>query len=354
MDKRFLAIILILLCLISSCVLIVLFRLLFDAVLLDANRIVTDTPAALLDELIPEEQEDLPFSVFSDSQYAGGFKTLEEAVSFAGNLERAVVKEIGRDRILWDNLPPYLVYISNDKHTEYLTFADALEFAKAQERALIYHRKSFEVVWDNYTKHKSSHSIDKVEIIMQYPELPRGCEVTSLAMLLRYLGADTDKMRLAEEITKDTTPYAVKNGKTYFGNPNTGFVGSMTDMKKPGLGVYHGPVYDLAMKYFPDTAIDMTGCDLSDLYSFLAKDIPVWIIITSTFRKLPHSKFVTWQTESGELQITYSEHSVLVTGYDEQNIYFADPLTGAGSAKLRDFEASWIQMGRQAVTVSKR
>ena len=34
--------------------------------------------------------------------------------------------------------------------------------------------------------------------ILQNPELPNGCEITSLCMLLRYLGFDADKCILAD------------------------------------------------------------------------------------------------------------------------------------------------------------
>ncbi|MDY0393131.1 C39 family peptidase [Virgibacillus halophilus] len=44
-------------------------------------------------------------------------------------------------------------------------------------------------------------------MIQQLPELPRGCEVTSLSMLLAYHDISVDKMKLAEEITKNPAVY---------------------------------------------------------------------------------------------------------------------------------------------------
>lgn len=189
-------------------------------------------------------------------------------------------------------------------------------------------------------------------MIPQLPELPRGCEVTSLAMLLNYYGIDVDKLTLAKEIKKDKTPYKVTGGKIYFGHPNRGFVGDMYSLNKPGLGVYHKPIKELAEKYLPGKIIDLTGSSFDELKIHLSDDRPVWVIINSFYKKLPDHYFQTWHTPKGKIKITYKEHSVLVTGYDKNYVYFNDPLLGEKNRKARakEFEEAWIQMGRQAIT----
>lgn len=192
-------------------------------------------------------------------------------------------------------------------------------------------------------------------LIKQMPQLPRGCEVTSLAMMLNYAGVKADKMKLAREVKKDTTPYQKKNGKIYFGNPYNGFVGDMYTFKKPGFGVYHGPIAQLANKYLPNRIINLTGKSFESIYPYLDKGTPVWVITNTRFNTLPASYFQTWETPTGKVRITYKEHSVLITGYDNQYIYFNDPLSGTKNRKvaINSFKNGWIQMGKQAITYRK-
>lgn len=189
-------------------------------------------------------------------------------------------------------------------------------------------------------------------LLSQLPELPRGCEVTSLAMLLNHAGIKVDKMTLAKQIKKNPTPYRIHNGKVFYGHPNEGFVGDMYTKKKPGYGVYHKPIKELAESYLPNQIIDLTGQSSEEIYKYLSKGTPVWVITNTTFRVLPPSEFIEWQTPQGPLKITYWEHSVLITGYDEQYIYFNDPLTGTKNKKApkSEFINAWIQMGKQAIT----
>ncbi|SFA49611.1 Uncharacterized protein YvpB [Parageobacillus thermantarcticus] len=192
-------------------------------------------------------------------------------------------------------------------------------------------------------------------IISQLPELPRGCEVTSLAMLLNYAGVNVDKMTLAKQIKKNPTPYRKHNGKVFYGHPNEGFVGDMYTTKKPGYGVYHKPIKQLAEMYLPNQIVDLTGQSFAEIYKYLSKGTPVWVITNTTFRVLPPSEFREWQTPQGPIKITYREHSVLITGYDDQYIYFNDPLTGTKNKKAPkvEFIKAWEQMGKQAITYNR-
>lgn len=213
--------------------------------------------------------------------------------------------------------------------------------------------ESLEVPQSEYAfiKIKDEVKID-TPVIPQLPELPRGCEVTSLAMLLDSAGVHADKMELAERVKKNPAKREIKDGNIYYGDPHNGFVGDMYTFEKPGLGVYHEPIMELAEAYLPGQIVNLTGQTFEELKIPLSDGRPVWVIINTEYRELEDSYFQTWHTESGEIRITRKEHSVLITGYDEHFVYFNDPLKKNKKAPIKDFEKSWVQMGSQAITYS--
>lgn len=189
-------------------------------------------------------------------------------------------------------------------------------------------------------------------LIQQLPELPRGCEITSLAMLLAYNGIETNKMDLAKEIKKDPTPHVLIDNQVHFGNPHLGFVGDMYSFETPGLGVYNEPIAELAAFYAGAERVhNFSGESFTEIINQLNNDRPVWVIINASYKELPKDQFKVWQTSQGPVEITMREHSVLITGYDQEYIYFNDPLNRETRAPIDDFKAAWKQMGKQAITI---
>lgn len=189
-----------------------------------------------------------------------------------------------------------------------------------------------------------------VPLIKQKPELPRGCEVVSLAMMLHHAGVSVDKMQLANQIRQNPRPWMERGGVTYFGDPDNGFVGDMYSLVNPGLGVYSHPVYELAVAYLGEQALHMTGAEFDTLLYQLRQGYPVWVLTNAKYQPLQPTDYETWHTESGEIQISRWMHSVLVTGYDDRFIYFNDPLGKQTQAPRQRFREAWEQMGRQAIS----
>ncbi len=189
--------------------------------------------------------------------------------------------------------------------------------------------------------------LSNVPFIQQLPELDRGCEVTSLAMMLQYAGITVDKMKLANEIKKVDF---MKDGVR--GNPNEGFVGNIYTFSESGYGVYHGPLFQLAKKYLPNKAVDLTGKSIEELYKSVTSGQPVVMITNATFAPLDEDEFTTWETNSGDVSITYNEHCVVLVGYDKEFVYIRDPLSDSLDVKVprESFEKAWVQMGSQAIS----
>ncbi|BCB35636.1 hypothetical protein BCJMU51_0499 [Bacillus cereus] len=189
--------------------------------------------------------------------------------------------------------------------------------------------------------------LSNVPFIQQLPELDRGCEVTSLAMMLQYAGITVDKMKLANEIKKvDFMNDGVR------GNPNEGFVGNIYTFSESGYGVYHGPLFQLAKKYLPNKAVDLTGKSIEELYKSVKAGQPVVMITNATFAPLDEDEFTTWETNNGDVSITYNEHCVVLIGYDQESVYIRDPLKDSLDVKVprENFEQAWVQMGSQAIS----
>lgn len=190
-----------------------------------------------------------------------------------------------------------------------------------------------------------------VPAIRQLPELYNGCEVTSLAMLLHSLGSPVDKLQLAKQIKKDSTPFKGTSLTqiSQWGNPNEGFVGDITGKTK-GYGVYNGPIHDLLVKYVGDQAVNLSGSDFSTLEWVVDQGHPIVVWATATFK--PTSQWVTWKKGDVTVRATFQEHAVLLVGYDDEFVYINDPLTGQKTRGVnkQSFIKSWEQLGKQAVT----
>ena len=187
-------------------------------------------------------------------------------------------------------------------------------------------------------------------VVRQFPELPAGCEITSLTMLLQYYGVQKDKMELVKEMKTDPTPVRLgKNGSiAYWGDPNTGFVGDVTG-KSRGYSIYHGPLFELLKTYVP-TAVDLTGEPFERLERQIADGVPVLVWTTIDY-KVPDN-WIVWNSPTGPIRATFKVHAVLLVGYDESNVYVNDPYTGKKSLQIdkERFIATWDVMGRQALS----
>ena len=191
----------------------------------------------------------------------------------------------------------------------------------------------------------------EVPPVMQTPELPTGCEVTSLTMLLNYIGFDVDKLTLADE-------YLPKGEyrKTDF---NKVFVGDPRD--RNAYGCTANVITETAEKFLNDydaenkwQAVNITGCSPEMLYSAVKSGNPVVVWGSINMNEIIED-YVTWTDEETGNTISWigGEHCLLLTGYDmkENLVYVNDPLRGQVSYDIRTFEKRFDDLDRNAVII---
>lgn len=294
----------------------------------------------------------LNYQVFFGGRLTREFRTYQEAFIFASDNSRASIFSKERSQRVWDNYLPFNVFLTSYEYVEFYTFAEAVEFARPHPRAFIVHRRDNSFIWNNVDIIPPRHFIENVPLILQLPLLPRGCSVVSLAMLLQFYGVNVDKMELAQRVPRE--PYHIYiEGRWYNGNMQAGFVGDMYSFSTRGLGVYYKPMHRLLMEYFPRSALNLSGSEFEDLLYFVYANSPVWVMTNGSYAPLPQTSFTRWNTVEGPMYVTRRMHAVLITGYDEHFIYFNDPLEIASRAPREQFIASWEQMGRQALALSR-
>jgi uncharacterized protein YvpB len=191
-------------------------------------------------------------------------------------------------------------------------------------------------------------AILEVDTIMQYPELPTGCEITSLTALLQYLGFDVDKETMAED-------YLFSSYETSLYTLDDAYIGSPFDDN--GYGCYAPVLEQAANLYLQDQdselkAIDLTGSEEETICQYIASGYPVVMWITVYLYDV--NETYGWTTEDGrEVDWCNLEHCVLLRGYDKDSdtVYVCDPLRGDITYSMERYFQIYEDMHQRALTI---
>lgn len=188
----------------------------------------------------------------------------------------------------------------------------------------------------------------EVESVYQEPELPAGCEITSLTMLLNYLGYDIDKVDLSDNYLKKNFDYTENFYEAFVGNPKDG----------TGFGCYSPVIAESAQKYLSDMksdfdVYDLTGNDFQNLFHYIADDKPV--VVWASMGLVDVRYYNAWIMEDDGEEVWWyeNEHCMLLTGYDTYNktVTVCDPLRGEYTYDMYRFEEIYNELEKQAVTI---
>lgn len=197
-----------------------------------------------------------------------------------------------------------------------------------------------------------------VETIMQNPELPNGCEIVSLAIVLNYLGHYVDKTMLSD-LYLPKYEFRDVNKQRVGGDPNSVYCGNPR-YKSGGYYCFAPPLVQAANSFMSTLdsdyrAIDATGADEAFLLSSLDAGNPVVAFTTLSMGDpvtYEPSKWIingTNQTHVPFLNL----HCVVLHGYDEEFIYIADPLKGNIKCRRSSFMSSFKGIGSRAVVFTQ-
>lgn len=139
----------------------------------------------------------------------------------------------------------------------------------------------------------SAYKINHVPLIGQLPQLPTGCEITAVTMMINYQNhSHIKKITLAKEMPRSN-------------NPNKGFVGD--PFKKSGWYIFPSALLKLVKNHLGTSKL-FTGKSTHYLKQYLKKTGHPIVVYLGDIDNFPN-------------------HAVTMTGFDKHHIYFNDPWT---------------------------
>jgi uncharacterized protein YvpB len=196
-----------------------------------------------------------------------------------------------------------------------------------------------------------------MENILQLPELPTGCEITALTILLRYYGFDADKVDLAENyLPTSWGNYRVdEEGRIFKDSFFDFFIG---DPKGTGYGCFSPAIVTAAESYIEDNGggyevVNLSGCSPDEMYDLIITGTPV--MCWATDGMIAPEYYESWyDNATGERLDWYlNEHAFVLTGFNMSAglVTLNDPMKGIIDYSLTRFETRFNEMYSQAIYI---
>lgn len=153
------------------------------------------------------------------------------------------------------------------------------------------------------------------EVISQLPELPTGCEITAVTMMLRYAGYNVNKIQLANEMPRSN-------------NGDYGFVGN--PFSPSGWWIFPTGIAPVVNHYVGHSDI-MTGTSMERIKDKLNQGhlVVAWVANVNGF----------------------VNHALALTGYDANRLFYNNPWTGRKeSMTYAEFYQHWNADKQRAIS----
>lgn len=192
---------------------------------------------------------------------------------------------------------------------------------------------------------------------LQDPQLPNGCEVTSLAMLLGWAGYPVDKEELYWEYLPRQNFSYDELGREIGGNPEQVYVGDAST-ETAGWYCMEGPIVEAGNTYLRQQGSGrklaaVTGLSQQNLERYLDHETPLVVWVTLNYEP-PFRCEGGWYLADGSFYTPYCNlHCVVVLAQGENGYLTANPLTGWQWVDEDQFWSAFDAMGRRAVVVGR-
>lgn len=182
--------------------------------------------------------------------------------------------------------------------------------------------------------------------LLQMPNLPTGCEITSLTAVLNYWGYGVDKETMVDKYLEKGQLGQVTAYEAFIGVPSS----------TAGYGCFAPVIQRAANKYLSEQnsfyrAYDLTGAALEDLYKEINQNHPV--IVWATINMEEPRYYPQWKLPDGTYSWIGREHCLVITGYNKNtnSVYVMDPLRGNVVYDASLFKTRYEQLFLQAVVI---
>ena len=187
----------------------------------------------------------------------------------------------------------------------------------------------------------------------QMPELPTGCEITAMTMVLNYYGYQVNKVTMALDYMPKVQAefYRSEDGRLMGPDLENFFVGDPTE--ETGYICGTGAIVTAANAYLTDVGSDMTAVAMKnaqpeELYDLIDQGTPV--VIWCTINMEDRAETDSWYREDGTyMEWSTNDHGAVLIGYDEDTVTVADPIYSRITVSRDQFEKIFAERGGQCV-----
>lgn len=276
----------------------------------------------------------------------------------AGNAYRSICKaEAVTQDSTESDVEKEVIYNSDDQQGEKAGSYEVTEMeSETQSETVAVGLESTQISAE-VKKSNSATQLTDFDIIEQYPELPTGCEITAMTMVLNYYGYNVDKVTMALDYMPKIQAefYRGEDGRLMGPDLENFFVGDPTE--ETGYICGTGAIVTAANAYLTDVGSDMTAVAMKnaqpeELYDLIDQGTPV--VIWCTINMEDREETDSWYREDGTyMEWSTNDHGAVLIGYDEDTVTVADPIYSRITVSRVQFEKIFAERGGQCVILTE-